>query len=96
MFVVSCSTPAQYFHALRRQANLPYKKPLVLLTPKYLLHHKPATSALQDLATGEPGCGLCAPSSHSMPLLLLLCSLCCAARCGAVQRWATGSVHRRT
>jgi 2-oxoglutarate dehydrogenase complex dehydrogenase (E1) component-like enzyme len=34
MFVVSPTTPAQYFHVLRRQVNLPHKKPLVLFTSK--------------------------------------------------------------
>lgn len=52
MFVVNATTPAQMFHALRRQLNRPFQKPLVLLTPKFLLHHRPATSALQDFTTG--------------------------------------------
>lgn len=52
LFIACPTTPAQYFHALRRQMNLPYKKPLVLFTSKFLLHHKPATSALADLASG--------------------------------------------
>jgi 2-oxoglutarate dehydrogenase complex dehydrogenase (E1) component-like enzyme len=34
MFVVNATTPAQYFHLLRRQVNLRHKKPLVLFTPK--------------------------------------------------------------
>ncbi|DBA67070.1 hypothetical protein WJX79_005030 [Trebouxia sp. C0005] len=52
MFVVNATTPAQMFHALRRQLNRPFQKPLVLLTPKFLLHHRPATSALHDFTTG--------------------------------------------
>lgn len=52
MFVVNVTTPAQLFHALRRQLNRPFQKPLVLLAPKYLLHHRAATSALQDFTTG--------------------------------------------
>ena len=52
MFVVNATTPAQMFHALRRQLNRPFQKPLVLLAPKYLLHHRPATSALKDFTTG--------------------------------------------
>ncbi|CAL5220687.1 g2736 [Coccomyxa viridis] len=52
MFVVCATTPAQVFHALRRQMNRPFVKPLVLLTPKYLLHHRPATSALADFTVG--------------------------------------------
>eukprot|EP00730_Choanoeca_flexa_P019684 TRINITY_DN9622_c0_g1_i1.p1 TRINITY_DN9622_c0_g1~~TRINITY_DN9622_c0_g1_i1.p1 ORF type:complete len:921 (+),score=201.80 TRINITY_DN9622_c0_g1_i1:302-2764(+) len=52
MFVVNCSTPAQYFHALRRQVNLPFRKPLIMFTPKWLLHHGPCTSALKDFGPG--------------------------------------------
>ena len=52
LFVVCATTPAQLFHALRRQMNRPFVKPLVLLTPKWLLHHRPATSALADFTTG--------------------------------------------
>lgn len=46
------STPAQYFHALRRQMSSSDRKPLVLFTPKSLLHHRPCTSDLADLALG--------------------------------------------
>lgn len=46
--VVSPSTPAQYFHALRRQALAPHRKPMVVLAPKYLLHHRPCASPLGD------------------------------------------------
>ncbi|KAK9823055.1 hypothetical protein WJX81_005034 [Elliptochloris bilobata] len=52
MFVVAASTPAQLFHALRRQMNRPFLKPLVLMTPKYLHHHRPATSTLHDMTSG--------------------------------------------
>jgi 2-oxoglutarate dehydrogenase E1 component len=44
------STAAQYFHLLRRQALSPWRKPLVVLTPKSLLRHKDSTSAVEDLA----------------------------------------------
>ncbi|WIA12981.1 hypothetical protein OEZ85_006593, partial [Tetradesmus obliquus] len=50
--IVNATTPAQYFHLLRRQVNLPHKKPLVLFTPKYLLHHRPCSSALRDFTIG--------------------------------------------
>ena len=52
MFVVNATTPAQLFHVLRRQMNRPFLKPLVLFTPKFLLHHRPASSALEDFTTG--------------------------------------------
>ncbi|CAJ1372018.1 unnamed protein product [Effrenium voratum] len=50
IFVLNVTTPAQYFHVLRRQAHRPFKKPLVLMTPKYLLHHSKATSAFEDFS----------------------------------------------
>jgi 2-oxoglutarate dehydrogenase E1 component len=50
--IVNCSTAAQYFHVLRRQALHPKARPLVLLTPKGLLRLKQATSRLEDLSRG--------------------------------------------
>jgi 2-oxoglutarate dehydrogenase E1 component len=47
------STPAQYFHLLRRQVLRPWRKPLVVLTPKSLLRHPNATSTLEELASGR-------------------------------------------
>ncbi|CAG9461158.1 unnamed protein product [Pedinophyceae sp. YPF-701] len=52
MFVVNCTTPAQYFHVLRRQVNRSYLKPLIVAAPKFLLHHTPCTSDIQDFAPG--------------------------------------------
>ena len=46
------TTPAQIFHLLRRQVLRPWRKPLVVLTPKSLLRHKNAVSTLQDLSQG--------------------------------------------
>ncbi len=46
------STPAQYFHLLRRQVHQPFRKPLVVLTPKSLLRSPSCVSRLDDLATG--------------------------------------------
>jgi 2-oxoglutarate dehydrogenase E1 component len=47
------TTPAQIFHLLRRQMVRPYRKPLVVMTPKSLLRHKLATSKLSELMDGE-------------------------------------------
>jgi 2-oxoglutarate dehydrogenase E1 component len=52
MRVCNCTTPAQYFHMLRRQALLETRHPLVVLTPKSLLRHPKATSRLGELANG--------------------------------------------
>lgn len=50
--VVNITTPANFFHLLRRQMNRPYSKPVVVMSPKYLLHHKLCVSKLADMATG--------------------------------------------
>ncbi|GLQ08354.1 2-oxoglutarate dehydrogenase subunit E1 [Devosia yakushimensis] len=49
MQVANCTTPANYFHALRRQVTRDFRKPLILMTPKSLLRHKRATSGLVEL-----------------------------------------------
>jgi 2-oxoglutarate dehydrogenase E1 component len=46
------STPAQMYHLLRRQLLRPYRKPLVIMSPKSMLRHKASVSSLQDLAGG--------------------------------------------
>jgi 2-oxoglutarate dehydrogenase E1 component len=51
--VMNCTTPANLFHALRGQIHSPYRKPLVIMTPKSLLRHKAAVSSLSDIATGS-------------------------------------------
>jgi 2-oxoglutarate dehydrogenase E1 component len=50
MQVVNCTTPANYFHALRRQMHREFRKPLIVMTPKSLLRHKKAVSNLADMA----------------------------------------------
>ncbi|MEI8295019.1 MAG: 2-oxoglutarate dehydrogenase E1 component [Alphaproteobacteria bacterium] len=51
--VVNCSTPANYFHALRRQVRNDYRKPLILLTPKSLLRNHQAVSNLDEMSEGS-------------------------------------------
>ena len=51
--VANCTTPANYFHILRRQLHRSFRKPLVLMTPKSLLRHKLAVSKLKDFAKGS-------------------------------------------
>ncbi|MFI3155327.1 MAG: 2-oxoglutarate dehydrogenase E1 component [Methylococcaceae bacterium] len=51
--VCSPTTPAQIFHLLRRQMLRPYRKPLIVMTPKSLLRHKLAISTLEDLTDGQ-------------------------------------------
>jgi 2-oxoglutarate dehydrogenase E1 component len=47
------TTPAQLFHMLRRQAIRPMRKPLIVMSPKWILRHKLATSSLEELSEGE-------------------------------------------
>ena len=52
MQVVNCTTPANYFHVLRRQLRRDFRKPLVIMTPKSLLRHKACVSKLEDMGPG--------------------------------------------
>lgn len=47
--VANCSTPANYFHILRRQISLPFRRPLVIMTPKSLLRHPDAKSTFDEM-----------------------------------------------
>jgi 2-oxoglutarate dehydrogenase E1 component len=51
MQVANCTTPANYFHILRRQLKREIRKPLILMTPKSLLRHKRATSRLDEMTS---------------------------------------------
>jgi 2-oxoglutarate dehydrogenase E1 component len=51
--VANCTTPANYFHVLRRQLHRNFRKPLVLMTPKSLLRHKRVVSRLDEMGPGE-------------------------------------------
>jgi 2-oxoglutarate dehydrogenase E1 component len=50
--IANCTTPAQYFHLLRRQMLRNYRKPLIVMTPKSLLRFPAAVSSIDDLLTG--------------------------------------------
>ncbi|WP_120632399.1 2-oxoglutarate dehydrogenase E1 component [Ruegeria sp. EL01] len=51
--VANCTTPANYFHILRRQLHRTFRKPLILVTPKSLLRHKLAVSTAEEFTTGS-------------------------------------------
>jgi 2-oxoglutarate dehydrogenase E1 component len=53
MQVANCTTPANYFHILRRQLKREFRKPLILMTPKSLLRHKRAVSRLDEMGEGS-------------------------------------------
>jgi 2-oxoglutarate dehydrogenase E1 component len=78
MQVVNCTTPANYFHVLRRQLHRTFRKPLIVMTPKSLLRHKRAVSRLEDFG---PECQFqlvlkCAelPSEPQQAKQVVLCS----------------------
>ena len=50
--IANCTTPANYFHVLRRQLHRQFRKPLVLMTPKSLLRHKRVVSNLERIRAG--------------------------------------------
>lgn len=52
MQVVNCTTPANFFHALRRQVARPFRKPLVVMSPKSLLRHPECVSKIEDFTKG--------------------------------------------
>ncbi len=52
MYVADCTTPANFFHLLRRQMIANFRKPLIVFTPKSLLRHPLAVSSIEDFATG--------------------------------------------
>ena len=53
MFVADCTTPANFYHLLRRQMKTDFRKPLIVFTPKSLLRHPLVVSSVDELATGQ-------------------------------------------
>ena len=53
MYVADCTTPANFFHLLRRQMKLPFRKPLVVFTPKSLLRDPRVVSTIEELENGS-------------------------------------------
>ena len=51
--VMNCTTPANYFHALRRQMHREFRKPLIIMTPKSLLRHKKCISNIDQFSKGS-------------------------------------------
>jgi 2-oxoglutarate dehydrogenase E1 component len=72
--VVYPSTPAQLFHLLRRQVKLPYRRPLIVFTPKSLLRHPACVSRREEFCTGGFREILPAPTAAEEASTLLLCS----------------------
>ncbi len=74
MIIANASTPAQFFHLLRRQALLSRKKPLVIFTPKALLRHPRCRSPLDAFSSGIFSEILDDPTPPNTPKRILLCS----------------------
>jgi 2-oxoglutarate dehydrogenase E1 component len=74
MQVCNPTTPAQYFHLLRRQVKAAFRKPLVVMTPKSLLRHPLAVSRLEDLAKGSFRGVLEDPAADAAAAKILFCS----------------------
>jgi 2-oxoglutarate dehydrogenase E1 component len=72
--VVHPTTPAQFFHALRRQNHRTFRKPLVVMSPKSLLRHPRAVSKLVDLAEGGFHTVLDDPAAPRAARRVLVCS----------------------
>ncbi len=72
--VCNVTTPAQYFHLLRRQVKRDFRLPLVLMTPKSLLRHTKAVSTLSDLATGGFHEVLCDAGDPASVKRIIMCS----------------------
>lgn len=77
MIVINCTTPANYFHALRRQIALPFRKPLIVMSPKSLLRHPDARSSFDDMLEDTefqriiPEKGIAAENSENTSRLVL-------------------------
>lgn len=72
--ICNATTPAQYFHLLRRQVKRYFRLPLVVMTPKSLLRHPKAVSALSDLTGGCFRDVLCDPCDLATIKRIVLCS----------------------
>ena len=67
MQVANCTTPANYFHILRRQLKREIRKPLILMTPKSLLRHKRAVSRLDEMAPTPRSIACCGTTRRLQP-----------------------------
>lgn len=74
MQVVNCTTPANFFHVLRRQIHSSWRKPLIVMTPKSLLRHKLAVSYLKDMAEDTQFCRVIPDNNIKLAKRVILCS----------------------
>lgn len=74
MQIVNCTTPAQFFHVLRRQLHQPFRRPLVVMSPKSLLRHPEAISPIEELSDGSFHLVIDDPDPPQKVERVLLCS----------------------
>jgi 2-oxoglutarate dehydrogenase E1 component len=74
MFIANCTTPAQFFHLLRRQGLSTHKRPLVVFTPKAILRHPLCVSGQKEFTSETFQEILDDPLKPSKPTILILCS----------------------
>ncbi|MBW7868956.1 MAG: 2-oxoglutarate dehydrogenase E1 component [Brumimicrobium sp.] len=73
--VINATTPANYFHALRRQMKRNFRKPLIIFSPKMLLRHPKAVSSMEDFANGQFEYVVDDPRNvHKTASVVVLCS----------------------
>ncbi len=72
--VCNPTTPAQYFHLLRRQVKVSFRKPLIVMTPKSLLRHPLAVSRLNDFSDGHFQAVMDDPETPEAPKNVIFCS----------------------
>ena len=86
--IANCTTPAQYFHVLRRQMRRPFRSPLVVFTPKSMLRSARATSRVEELANGLLRAG------DGRPQRARSLRRAAPAACAAARSTTTSSAHR--
>lgn len=74
LIVANVSTPANFFHLLRRQIHWPFRKPLVVLTPKALLRHKACVSSLAEFGPGTAFTPVIVDAAVKRPKRVVLCT----------------------
>jgi 2-oxoglutarate dehydrogenase E1 component len=72
--VANVTTPANFFHALRRQMKRDFRKPLVIMSPKSLLRHPAATSKIDDFTSGSFQEIITDPTAPAKPARVVLCT----------------------
>ena len=90
------TTPANYFHALRRQMRRNFRKPLIVMTPKSLLRHKECVSTLADMGPGTSFRRILAETDQLVDGRRRSAASCCAAARSTSISWPSAASARST